>query len=115
MKIRPSFVSNSSTASFVIFGVEGHPNIPQPPKQEDYSDYKEHDRAYDAYCNQENIIYYGEWPGGPILGVKIAEGDAQELEGEMGLMELMEKLNNLSEIYDIPLHEFKIIVGSVYC
>lgn len=112
MKTRKNFISNSSSSSFIILGIEtDFDNIVSNLKKQDLSSISE---KYTKYLDDEDDLTYGvekclEYFGlgfisdndasrSIILGKIIAEGIEESRGGEINLSELMKDLKpKLSE------------------
>lgn len=107
MKIRNGFVSNSSSSSFIAVGVRGTEEIKQRVinlniDKEDYYD------CDDVICDDSE---YG------IIGTEIASADDCGYidDNEISFEEIENLTKELSEKYQIPKSEFKIIMGTCPC
>jgi len=107
MKVRNGFVSNSSSSSFIAIGVRGTEEIKQRVMnlnidKEDYYD-----------C--DDVIYDDSEYG--IIGTEIASVDdcGYINTDEISFEEIENLTKELSEKYQIPKSEFKIIMGTYPC
>ena len=134
MKVRNSFVSNSSSSSFVVIGVrsskeklisllkkqapEKWAEIIKAAKESgiDINNY-----VYDfLYDNKEclNVGYLsddGDYIIGKILA-DVSDGDGDQINGiSLSVPEIEEIVNDISKKTDIPKEEIKFMVGTRAC
>ena len=107
MKIRNGFVSNSSSSSFIAVGVRGTEEIKQRVMNLNVD--------LEDYFDCDDVIYDDSVYG--IIGTEIASVDdcGYINEDEISFEEIENLTKELSEKYQIPKSEFKIIMGTYLC
>ncbi len=126
MKVRAGFVSNSSSSSFVVYGVELSESILK--KIEDKLDEK-HD-LYDELYNLESslklkdVVFYSDTDfENDLIGISIADihSDGDATKAKKSLVELDKQadklIEKLKEKYDIEINkdDFQIYAGTRSC
>lgn len=111
MKIRNSFVSNSSSCSFILVGFS----------KDDLSETfikrieeKYEDGLFD-FAIENGVGYYGEEE---LLGYTLAEGgsDGDPMsENEFSISDLIDKVDKLSTLFEISTSKIKLITGERCC
>lgn len=122
MKIRPGFVSNSSSSSFVILGVEASEGSTEynhikelfytvPPGDE----YDEDSSLYEWNLPGDIEYTYTGDCDNEYFGVFIAQGSDDFDFNEFELGDLNKLAQKISDTLELPVETVKLVVGSRCC
>jgi len=113
MKYRNSFVSNSSSSSFVIVGISDDVIMKQIAEQDGkFSEGEYHDVNCDYGIDEScSINYYGSWGEPYYMGVDISKKMEEQILPELK-KEFQEKVKEEYGL-DIPLDKIKLHYGEV--
>lgn len=99
MKVRNGFISNSSSSSFVLYGV--HLDLDYEKDEELIEYFDEHG----GWIRDDNVS---------LVGVTLAYDDGGVVEFHPNDSELKRKAKIVSEKIGVPISEFKFYAGTVY-
>lgn len=118
MKIRTAFVSNSSSSSFVFFGVKNPPNAPKfewPDTVPDREDWNRLDQEYEEFRKKWGYLTIDSSNGSEqtLYGILISdERTGSSLpDMEISFPELLEIVRPLAEELGVSVEEFKLYIG----
>ena len=117
MKTRTGFVSNSSSSSFVILGVDLRDEVMFAQLQPFFE--RESDEEDDCHWGNWNLPegydYISDDPDG-YVGIILGQGGDGYLEGSTkSISELVSLAQKMSEELEIPLDAIKLICGERSC
>ena len=111
MKTRQGFVSNSSTSSFIIFGVIDPPNPPKEFEWDDDLTSSENDRLEEEYRDKYGALYLDPGYAYGIVLADIYDEGCETTQLDLTLDELKERAEELAKELGVSIDDFKFIAG----